>query len=204
MHFVPDAVPAEIPALMARLVGITGWKPWGHRLAWLQEQIRVNLTMSHFIVERFGLELACDQVRRHYKQSGRYPWPPPTAEQVRFYSFLAMIVRCYHRLSPAGKMRMKGMLVDALKSDYGLAPLAFEMKVVAHLMTRGFDVVFHDMEEGGGFDYLATNEGVEIEVECKFVSGDIGRQIHLKKMHQLSTILLPEMAIALDQRCEVV
>jgi len=201
MHFVPEAVPAEIPAQMARLVGITEWKPWGHRLAWLQEQIRANPTMSRFIVERFSLELAYDQLRRHYKQSGRYPWPPTTAEQLRLYSFLAMIVRCYHRLSPAGKTRMRGMLVDALKSDYGLAPLAFEMKIVAHLMMRGFDVVFHDMEEGGGFDYLATNEGVEIEVECKFVSGDIGRQIHLKKMHQLSTILLPEMAIALDQRC---
>lgn len=201
MHFLPDAVPAEIPALMTRLVGITGWKPWGHRLAWLQEQIRANPTMPNFIVERFGLELASDQVRRHYKQSGRYPWPPTTAEQLRFYSFLAMIGRCYHRLSPAGKMRMRGMLVDALKSDYGFAPIAFEMKVVAHLMTRGFDVVFHDMEEGSGFDYLATKERVEIEVECKFVSGDIGRQIHLKKMHQLSTVLLPVMAVALDQRC---
>ena len=79
--------------------------------------------------------------------------------------------------------------------------LAFEMKIVAHLMTRGFDVVFHDMEEGVGFDYLATSDGVEIEVECKFISGDIGRQIHLKKMHQLGTVLLPEMVADLDKGC---
>lgn len=201
MHFVPEAVPAEIPGQMARLVAITGWKPWERRLVWLQEQVRANPTMPHFVIERFGLELAFEQVRRHQKQSGRYPWPPETAEQQRLYSFLAMITRCHHRLSPAGKTRLKGMLQDGLKSDYGIAPLAFEMKVVAHLMTRGFDVIFHDMEEGGGFDYLVMNDDVEMEVECKFVSGDIGRQIHLKKMHQLGTVLLPEMGNLLDQGC---
>ena len=201
MHFEPEAVPGEIPAQMARLVAITGWNPWRHRLAWLQEQVQANPTMPYFIVERFGLELAFDQVRRHYKQSGRYPWPPETAEQLRFYSVLAMITRCHHRLSSAGKTRLKGMLEDALKSDYGIAPLAFELKIVAHLMMRGFDVIFHDMEEGGGFDYLAKNNDVEIEVECKFVSGDIGRKIHLKKFHQLGTVLLSETANVLDHDC---
>jgi len=93
------------------------------------------------------------------------------------------------------------MLKDALKSDYGIAPLAFEMKTVAHLMAKGFDVIFHDMEEGGGFDYLIENDGVEMEIECKFISGDIGRQIHLKKMHQLGAVLLPEMANFLDKEC---
>ena len=94
---------------------------------------------------------------------------------------------------------MAGMLRSALKSDDGFGPLAFEMKTVAHLMKRGFNVEFHDIEEGGGFDYLATNETVEIEIECKFISGDLGRKIHLKEFHQLSTVLLPEMSNALDQ-----
>ncbi len=199
MHFVPEAVPAEIQTHINRLVSITGWKPWKRRLAWLLEQVRINPTMPYFFEERFGLELAFAQVRRHYKQSGRYPWSSQSAEQVRLYSFLAMIVRCHQRLRPKGKTRLSGMLVDALKSDYGLAPLAFEMKVVAHLMTRGFDVVLHDMEEGSGFDFLASNDDVEMEIECKFISGDIGRQIHLKRLHQLSSVLLPEMTTALNQ-----
>lgn len=201
MHFVPEAVPAEIPRQMQRLVAITGWKPWEHRVAWLQEQVRANPSMRNFLSERFGLELAFELVRRHLRQSGRYPWPPETAEQQRIYSFLAMIVRCHHRLSPAGKNCLKGILQGALKSDYGIAPLAFEMKIVAHLMMRDFDVKFHDMEEGGGFDYLATDDDVEMEVECKFVSGDIGRQIHLKKIHQLGAILRQETSNLLDQRC---
>ena len=199
MHFVTDAVPREIQTHMIRLVSITGWKPWEKRVAWLREQVRVNPTMPYFVEERFGLELAFARVRQHYDKTGRYTWPPKSAEQVRLYSFLAMIVRCHQRLRSEGKKRLSGMLVDALKGEYGLASLAFEMKVVAHLMARGFDVEFHDIEEGGGFDFLASNDDVEIEIECKFVSGDIGRKIHLKRMHQLGTVLLPEMTKALDQ-----
>lgn len=201
MYFDPEAVPAEIPAQINRLVGITGWKPWKHRFVWLHEQVRVNPTMPYYLTERFGLELAFEQVRQHHKQTGRYPWPPKTAEQLRLYSFLAMIVRCHQRLGETGKTRLKGMIEGGLKSDYGIAQLAFEMKIVAQLMSRGFDVDLHDMEAGGGFDFLATNEKVEIEIECKFVSGDIGRQIHLKRLHQLGTVLLPEMANLLDQEC---
>jgi len=201
VHFSTEAVPAEIPVLMRRLFLITGWRPWKRRLTWLEEQVRVHPTISFYLSERFGLELALEQLRQHKIQSGRYLWPPETAEQQRFYSFLAMVARCHHRLSPAGKTRLKGMLEDALKSDQGLASLAFEMKIAAHFMTRGFDVIFHDMDEGGRFDYLIENKGVEMEVECKFVSGDIGRQIHLKRFHQLGTILLPETANFLDQGC---
>ena len=199
MYFETTAVPAEIPAQFNRLMGITGWKPWKHRFMWLHEQVRVN--PPYYLTERFGLELAFGQVRQHHKQTGRYPWPPKTAEQQRLYSFLAMIVRCHQRLGAKGKTRLKGMIEDGLKSDYGIAQLAFEMKMVAQLMSRGFDVEFNDMESGGGFDFLATNEKVEIEIECKFVSGDIGRQIHLKRLHQLGTVLLPEMAKFLDQEC---
>jgi len=198
MRFITEATPAEIPAQMVQLVSITGWKAWEHRLAWLQEQSRANPTMPLFLSERFGLELAFNQVRRHQNQTGRYPWPPETPEQQRLYSFLAMVIRCHHRFTPIGKNRLRGMIEHALKNDYGFSSLAYEMTIAAHLMTQGFDVIFHDMEEGGGFDYLIEKNGFQMEVECKFISGDIGRQIHLKRFHQLGTVLLPEMAVYLD------
>lgn len=191
MHFATNAVPAEIPAQLRRFVSITGWKPWKRRLEWLFEQVRANPTMPFFLNERFGLELAFEQIVRHRDQTSRHLWPPETPEQQRFYSFLAMVVRCYQRLTPVGQVRLKGMMEDALKSDYGLASLAFEMKVAAHLMTSGFDVTFHDIEGSGRFDYLVEKDDVEAEIECKLISGDIGRQIHLKKFHHLGTDILP-------------
>ena len=86
-----------------------------------------------------------------------------------------MVVHCHRRLRPAGKKRLAGMLADATNRDFGLGSVAYEMEVAAHLMSRGYDVVFHDLEGGKGFDLLATKDGASMEVECKFMSGDAGR-----------------------------
>lgn len=190
MYFSTEAVPAEIPAHVSRFISITGWKPWKRRLDWLNEQIRANPTMSLFVSERFAIELAFYEVRKHYRSTGNYPWPPKSLEQQRLYSFAAMVSRCHHRLSPSGRKRLRGMIDHSLKTDDGFASLAFEMKIAAHLMTKGFDVGFNDMEAGRGFDYLVSQDNAEVEVECKFVSGDIGRKVHLKRVHQLGGVLL--------------
>lgn len=197
MHFQTDADPAEISTLIKRCITITGWRYWQRRLTVFREQISANPMLETFFLQRFGLELAFDDVSQHYRHTGRYPWPPTTAEQQRFYSFVAMTARVHQRLGDAGKKRLKGMLLDGLKSDYGLGPLAFEMIATAHLMTRGFDVSFQDIEKGGGFDFLAVKDPVELEVECKFVSADIGRQIHQKRLHDLGEVLKPVLHAAL-------
>ena len=69
------------------------------------------------------------------------------------------------------------MLVDGLQSDKGLLPLQHEMTTITHLLLNGFNVTCHDLENNGGFDFLASRDGVEVEVECKMVSGDIGKQL---------------------------
>ncbi|MCY4014260.1 MAG: hypothetical protein OXG82_16275 [Gammaproteobacteria bacterium] len=58
------------------------------------------------------------------------------------------------------------------------------MKVASHLMSRGYDVIFHDLEGGRGYDFLAAKEGVSVEVECKHMSGDAGRKIHRKELYR--------------------
>ncbi len=167
-----------------------GWKQWRRRVEWIAEQVRTNPVMPNFLTERFGLELAFTEVMRHRRISGRCPWPPATSDQQRLYSFCAVFSRSHLRLTSKGKARLAGMLRDALQSDYGLAPLAFEMLVVAHLIAKEFDVEFSDAEKGCGFDFLGQKDGVELEVECKLISGDIGRQIHKKRMYQLGSVLL--------------
>jgi hypothetical protein len=57
---------------------------------------------------------------------------------------------------------------------------------VTHLNQKGFDVTFQDIDHGGGFDFLAVKDGVELEVECKSASGDLGRQVHRRRMIELS------------------
>ena len=85
------------------------------------------------------------------------------------------------------------MLRDATNRDHGLGPLAHEMFIATHLASRGYEVDFHDLEGGAGFDLLASKGGVSVQVECKHVSGDIGRQIHRKDLYRLGDRVTPRM-----------
>ena len=119
--------------------------------------------------------------------------------EYRLYSFVAAVVRAHAILSERGKARLAGAIRSALEKEAGLGPLAFEMKMAVHLMSRGFDVEYHDLESGGGYDFLARREAVEFEVECKHVSADIGRQIHRRKIYDLGRLLHPVLSRALDE-----
>jgi hypothetical protein len=74
------------------------------------------------------------------------------------------------------------------------------MGIAAHLMRRGFDVRFSDMQTGRDFDFLAERDGAVLEVECKTVSGDLGRKIHLRRLYQLSGRAYRLLDQALDRR----
>ena len=201
MYFQPEVTEYEFPSLIRRFKEITGWHPWEKRLTWLQAEIKKSVAMPYFWRDRFELELAFATIHRRYKVTGRYPKKNLTVEQQRFLSFVAVMVRCYERLSQPGQKRLRGMLLDSLKSDYGLGPLAYEMKIAAHLLNRGFDVMFHDLETGGSYDYLAVKANLQMEIECKFVTGDIGRQIHLKRLYQFGQYFTPKMHALLHRTC---
>lgn len=97
---------------------------------------------------------------------------------------------------------MKGMLLHATKDkhDNGLGPLAYEMTMAAHLMRKGFDVEFHDMEAGGGCDFLARKDGLPcLQVECKFVSANLGRKIPRKHLYMLGDRIMPTVLGHLDR-----
>ena len=193
MYFPPEVTDQELPGIIRRFKEITGWPPWKKRLTWLEDGVKSTVAMPHFWPERFELELAFATMQRRYKTTGRYAKKNLTIDEQRFLSFVSMLVRCHEKMGQRGQGRLRGMLIDSLKSDYGLAPLAYEMKIAAHLMSKGFDVTFHDLESGGGHDYLAIKDDVQIEVECKFVSGDVGRQIHLKRLYQLGEYMTPRL-----------
>lgn len=193
MHFAPEAIPAEIPTHIRRFISITGIQPWRNRWKTIDRQLAENELLFKLISERFQTELALREVLEFRRQTNRLPWPPKTAEQHRALSFVTMASLVHQRLSTQGKKRLKGMLIHGLDFNYGLAPLVFEMLVATHLMQNEYEVNFHDIESDGRFDFLAEKNGVLLEVECKFISADIGRKIHQRRLYELSNALKPTL-----------
>lgn len=186
MYFIPQAATNEIEYLITTFKKIIEWKTLETRLNDLNRQSQG--VHSFYIKDRFHIELTLLEIFKYYKNTGRYPWSASPAQH-KAYSFITMVVKVYEQLSNKGKIRLKGMLRNSLNKDYGFNPLAFEMLVATNLMQSGFDVDFTDLEGKERFDFLATKNGKSLEVECKFISADIGRKIHQKKLHDLASHL---------------
>jgi hypothetical protein len=191
MHFIPDGSRHHAEFAYPRFVGLVGLPAWNDRLAELSKWRVQNPLYEQFILERHGPEIAFEEIQRFRSQRGRLPFPPEPIHHARLLNLALTVSHVYPRLSAAGRTRLVGYLRTCLKLEYGLGPVIFEMQVACHLMRHGFDVVFHDLENGGGFDFLASKNGSEIEVECKHISADVGRQIHKRKLLDIGIRLLP-------------
>jgi hypothetical protein len=196
MHFNVDAHPAEIPALLRRFTEIAGAAAWKKRETDFERQTHDNPLIDGYLNSHFPLERAKIYVQLYKRNTGgRIPEinATPLADLGALYSFVALTARVLAKLPARGQHVLKSRIGGALKDNIGLSPIAFEMRTVAHLMARGFDVEFHDISEGGGYDFLAKNGEIAVEVECKSVSGDIGHRVHLKRQYQLMPYFLDKM-----------
>ncbi len=164
----------------------------------LEQQVKDNPFLEELFASRYQLEQELERQYRRYLLGKKVNFPN-TDQEVTFLRFVVMVSRVYRRLSATGRNRIAGMLRSGLDAEYGQASIEFELFIATHLMKKGYDVEFSDIETGGGFDMLATRDGIEIEVECKTVSGDLGRKIHLRRLYQLGGFLNPLMASALDR-----
>lgn len=183
--------PRELPKVLHTFASISGVGMWSKRIKSLHLAEKDNPYLRNYFVDRHGLELALGDILRYKKNTGRCPWPPRNTDEYRLYSFLVVFVQVFNKLSLVGQRRLLGSLQTGLEKEFGLGPLAFEMRIAAHLMSQGFAFDFHDLKSGGGYDFLATSGSTEIEVECKHVSADIGRQVHRADVYRLGSVLRP-------------
>lgn len=189
MRFSIDVHDTEVAGLLSGLVQITGIEPWKRRFEWLHREINQNHFMEGWLRERCLIEWTMNDMLRNPSLVPRRPFRIENIAQYELIGFAAGTVRTYERLSEVGKRRLRGALLDGLKEDKGLLSIQHEITTAIHLMSRGFDVEFHDVECGGGCDYIARKDDVEIEVECKMFSADLGRKIHRRRSATLCKAL---------------
>ncbi len=168
---------------------ITGIEPWKRRFEWIQREAAENSFMEEWLRERCAIEWTFSEVLRSQPLLPQQPFKVENMAQYELVAFAAGTVRAYARLSKGGRRRLRGVLLDGLKEDKGLLSVQHEITTAVHLMSRGFDVEFHDMEHGGGVDFVARDGSIEIEVECKMFSADIGRKIHRRRSATLCKAL---------------
>jgi len=184
----------EVAQLLQALTNITGPEAWLRRFEWLQRELSENPLMEDWLRERCAIELAMREVQSNAPLIPNQPLKLNTRDQYELVAFAAGTVQCYEHLSEGGRRRLRGVLLDGLKEDKGLLSIQHEITTAIHLMSRGFDVEFQDMEHGGGVDFIARKDNVEIEIECKMFSADLGRKIHRRRSAMLYKALTNVLA----------
>jgi hypothetical protein len=186
MRFAATLTTDEAPALFEKFVSLIGPDPWTKRYHMLRQQIQHNPLMAQYVRARHTLELGIGQRLEALAAGGPLPFRADTPVDNMVFSFLGPVVQIHAQLGEGGKKRLAGILRDGLNTDRGLRPFQNEIETATHLVHAGFDVTFWDLERGGGFDFLAERGDVALEVECKSVSGDLGRKVHTRRMLDLA------------------
>jgi hypothetical protein len=193
MHFDPSAPMEAAGATLVRLAAIIDRSTLGRRADALTTQITKNPVLVHFLTREHAVELTIDRLFRRRGTTGRWPKKVQDGATAEALSFAFFLTEVHRRLPPKAQTELQRRLFGSLKGSNSLAPIVHEMTVACHLMNRGWDVAFHDLEEGEGYDYLARNGTDEIEVECKRASADTGRKVHRNDFGKLAGPLLPAL-----------
>src|ERR1039458_6017651 len=135
------------------------------------ETIGHSLTAKGFVTRfddaMFSLELDLLNLERlRARWSGIFQSLPEKCH--RGVDFLIGLGQTIPVLSTQAKTRLLGRLKQSLKE--GLWPLEHELRIAAVLSKYGWDIYFHDFEEGGGYDFLATQNQNTFEIEAKAIS----------------------------------
>lgn len=195
MRLSVEAYSQDIPRIIRQLFEIVAWDQWRRRIRELEAREQQIPELAEYFDDKYPIERALGRARAFHKRFGHYPHLTDTTgpQLYELYAFASMLTRVHARLSPAGKSRLAGVLKSGLKTEPGLAPVALEMSSAAHFLRAGYDVDFADLEGREQFDILASKEGLELEVDCKTVSGDVGRAIPrrlaLELFHRIRTAL---------------
>jgi hypothetical protein len=184
---------AELPQRFEEVFKILPKEVWRRRAVELAERERQSPHWSAYFDERYPIERFLDRALNHWSKVGKLPpvSGPDGGRYYDLYSFIHVLSSVYPRLSLTGQSRVHGRLRDGLQSDVGLAAFAHELSVAVHLWSADFDVEFTDIEDQAQFDFVATKDGLHLEVDCKTASADLGRQIHQRRAIELFRRITP-------------
>ncbi|MGB9473387.1 MAG: hypothetical protein WBQ59_28845 [Candidatus Acidiferrum sp.] len=187
MRISTDALVSDIEPAVNWVGGLIGAAA-DKRVAGVEKQDRANPLLAAHFRENFKLEFALAAARKYRRNTGRLP---KGEEYDPLYSFLIPAQRIHAALPAVAKTPYEGRLRDAVNGAHGMRPFAYEISIATHLMQKGWDVEFVDYAGVARFDFLARQDSVEVEIECKTTSNDTGRKIHRQEVNRLGDLLLP-------------
>jgi hypothetical protein len=169
----------EINEATSDLLGSIGEEVVDQSIRHLEAKFSANPLLRDHITETSGLVLGISALFDHISARGsvehidsRVPW---------IFESIAFVVAT-HRKSKLVDARQREVdlrrVMGGMQNHADLRALHFELMTAVHASRRGFDIDFPKSESSPGPEFLARDNGIALQVECKLISCDKGRSIH--------------------------
>lgn len=187
---------ADIPAMYQRFSDVVGARSWTHRVAQMKAAIKHNHFLDAYLhMENeiaFGLERCGVLIKRY---GGLPDDVVANRELYPAISFAAQSLSMMDLATPVESERLRKRVAGALQNPNDMRALRLELTVATHFTRRGHHLQWPEMVGGGTFDLLVTDMGNDgVEVECKSISDDKGRNIHRRAALEFHHLMIGELA----------
>ncbi|MCP5268993.1 MAG: hypothetical protein H6943_08140 [Zoogloeaceae bacterium] len=182
---------ADIPAVFKRFADVIGERAWTHRARQMKGAIKGNSFLASFLHEENDIAFTLDRCGLLIAKYGQLP---EIGEAVRLLypavSFAAQTLSMMDMTTKIEAERLRSRVRGAFANPDAMRAYRLELTVATHFVRRGWGIAWPEMMgRGETFDLLATSpKGRELEVECKSISNNKGRNIHRREaldFHQL-------------------
>jgi hypothetical protein len=187
MNYSLEIKDTHVPAITSAFFELFPHKLWIDRERQLRQELKANPFLLSYLGEMHGRELILGRIADLHRR-GEFPPIPNDARVITGIGLMKMCVAVHQSMDNAGKKKVLGMVKDGLNRS--LEYVVTEFETIFQLAGTGYKTELHDMSSStGGYDILAEKDGLHIEVECKTITSDKGRQFRERDFAALSKLL---------------
>ncbi len=186
MKFDPEIHESQLPSIVDYFVNIFEWSELERRADGLHRRIRENPLLKELISSRYEVELSAFALKRRMQLGKRLSIQEFYAHQ-KFFNFAAACKALATQAPGSIHNRLRAQFMKAKNQELGFMPFLFELSTGVHFSKLGWNIEFVDFVSEHAPDILLTKGAKRIEVECKCLSVDSGRQIHQRDFVHLAT-----------------
>lgn len=188
---------ADIPAIHRRFAERIGARAWTHRVHQIKDEMKGNSFLTEYLYAENDIAFALDRCGKMIAKYGRLPDTPEATRLL--YSGISLAAQTLSMMEIATSLeaeRLRKRVQGAFANPDDMRAYRLELTIATHFTRRGWSVAWPEMlRSGETFDVLTTSPiGKELEVECKSVSGDKGRNIHRRDALAFHQLVKKELA----------
>lgn len=199
-----DLDQATIPEVLVRFGEMVGEDVWLEQAAKVALKMKAHPELGEHLLDGNRVVLAlteCTVAARNNR--GRLPWAmthqPQYLEAFVFAWRVVQLAEAARRLTNKRYSIFIKRVREALRTPQMIKAMQMEATIATHFVAAGRRVLFPEIGAGSEtFDLLIEDLGPKgLEIECKVVTANKGRKVHVAESRELLTLLVAQPCVQL-------